>query len=132
MFFRESSYSVVESNGSVQLELVLNSSSSSDITVNIFSINDSASGEHYNIISSSNSSNSSSTGSCSSSSSYMLCIYNMALKLNNEWYIIVSHVITWTGCIATLIFEHYENCHLIHPTQKGCSRVCMALLTTFN
>ena len=46
VFFRESSYSVVESNGSVQLELVLNSSSSKDIIVNIFSINDSASGEH--------------------------------------------------------------------------------------
>ena len=45
VFFRESSYNVVESNGSVQLELVLSSSSSSDITVSIISIDDSASGE---------------------------------------------------------------------------------------
>ena len=46
MFFHESSYNVTESNGSVQLELVLNSTSSSDITVSIVSFDDSASGEH--------------------------------------------------------------------------------------
>ena len=56
----------------MQLELVLNSSSSSDITVNMFSIDDSASGEHYNI-------NSSCIGS-----NNILCIHNIMLLLFNE------------------------------------------------
>lgn len=28
----------------------------------------------------------------------------------------------WTGCLASLMYDHCEKYHLIHPAQKGCSR----------
>ena len=46
VFFNQSSYNVVESDGSVQLVLVLSNSSSTDITINIFNNNGSAFGEY--------------------------------------------------------------------------------------
>ena len=45
VFFNQSSYNAIESNGSVQLVLALSNSSSSDITINILNNNGSAFGE---------------------------------------------------------------------------------------
>ena len=46
VFFNQSSYNAVESDGSVQLVLALSNSSSTDIIINIFDNNSSAFGEY--------------------------------------------------------------------------------------
>ena len=50
IFFNESIYSVDESSGNVQIVLVLSNPSSTDITVQVTSYNDTATGELMNII----------------------------------------------------------------------------------